>query len=122
MISAFALERKFDLFDEYWQPKIIGEINDSHVKIAKVEGEFVWHHHENEDELFYVVKGRLEIQLRDQDALVLDPGDITIIPRGVEHRPVAQDETWIMMLEPKSTVNTGSATDSDKTIAEPEWI
>jgi len=122
MVHAFSVERKFDLFSDRWKPKIVGEINESHVKIAKIEGEFVWHHHENEDELFYVVKGRLEIDLRDQDPLVLGPGDMTIIPRGTEHKPVAREETWIIMIEPKSTVNTGSAADSDLTVESPEWI
>ena len=110
------------MFREHWQPKIVGEINESYVKIARIEGEFVWHHHEHEDELFFVVKGHLEISLKEQEPLVLGPGDMTIIPRGVEHRPLAREEAWIMMIEPKSTVNTGSAADSELTVDEEEWL
>jgi mannose-6-phosphate isomerase-like protein (cupin superfamily) len=99
---------KFDLFDDYWSPKIIGELNDFYVKAVKVKGEFVWHDHEAEDELFYVVKGRLRIELRDGEVL-LEPGEFTVIPRGVEHLPMADEETHILLLEPKTTVNTGEA-------------
>ncbi len=122
MIKAFSLNSKFEKFKEQWQPKIIGEFNDSHVKIAKLQGDFIWHHHDNEDELFYVVKGQLTIEMKDQEAVVLDAGDMTIIPRGVEHKTVAKDETWIMMIEPKSTLNTGNVADSEKTVAQPDWI
>jgi mannose-6-phosphate isomerase-like protein (cupin superfamily) len=122
MVKGFGLTEKFKLFNEHWQPKIIGEVNDSHVKIVKVLGEFVWHQHEREDELFYVVKGTLEIHVRKQEPVVLTEGEMTVIPRGVEHKPVAREEAWIMTIEPKSTVNTGDWTDSDKTVANPEWI
>jgi mannose-6-phosphate isomerase-like protein (cupin superfamily) len=119
MIQVINLAQKFDLFDEQWQPKIVGELNDSYVKIARVQGEFIWHHHENEDELFYVVKGTLILKLRERD-LTLREGEFAIIPRGVEHMPVASEEVWIMMLEPKTTSNTGNVTDEHT--VEAEWI
>jgi mannose-6-phosphate isomerase-like protein (cupin superfamily) len=114
------LSQKFSLFSDYWSPKIAGEINDSHVKLVKLKGEFVWHHHEQEDELFLVVKGKLLIKLRDQD-ISLDEGEFVIIPRGVEHCPVAEDEVHVLLLEPKTTLNTGN-TRNDKTIVDPERI
>ncbi len=101
------LAEKFALFDEYWGPKIIGELNDSYVKAVKFRGEFVWHHHEDEDELFLVVKGRLVIKLRDRD-IRLGEGEFAIIPRGVEHMPVAEEEVHVILIEPKSTLNTGN--------------
>ena len=101
------LADKFAQFEDYWHPRIIGELNGQMVKIAKVKGDFVMHHHVNEDELFYVVKGTLYIETNDQ-ILQLNEGDMTIIPRGVDHRPYAPDECHIMMFEPASTVNTGS--------------
>ena len=114
------LSQKFSLFSDYWSPKIAGDINDSHVKLVKLKGEFVWHHHEQEDELFLVVKGKLLIKLRDQD-ISLDEGEFVIIPRGVEHCPVAEDEVHVLLLEPKTTLNTGD-TRNEKTVADPEWI
>jgi len=107
MIQKISLKEKFSLFDEHWSPKIIGELNDSYVKLAKVEGEFVWHHHDNEDELFLVVRGKLTIKLRDQD-ISLKEGELVIIPKGTEHKPVAEDEVQFLLLEPKTTVNTGN--------------
>jgi len=114
------LSQKFSLFSDYWSPKIAGDINDSHVKLVKLKGEFVWHHHEQEDELFLVVKGKLLIKLRDQD-ISLDEGEFVIIPGGVEHCPVAEDEVHVLLLEPKTTLNTGN-TRNDKTVADPERI
>ncbi len=111
---------KFDLFNEHWSPKIIAELNGQHVKLAKIEGPFVWHQHEDEDELFFIVKGRLKMELRDGD-VILEEGDMLVVPRGVEHRPVAEEEVWMMMFEPASTVNTGSA-GGERTVEEPEWI
>ena len=119
MLQVINLNEKFNLFSEQWQPKIVGELNDSYVKIAKVQGEFVWHQHENEDELFLVVKGTLTIQLRDQE-LTIHEGEFAIIPKGVEHMPVAEEEVWIMMLEPKTTSNTGNVT-NERTV-DAEWI
>ena len=113
------LAAKFHLFQDYWSPKIAGELNDSYLKLVKLKGEFVWHHHEVEDELFLVVKGKLQIQLRDGD-IYLDEGEFVIIPHGIEHRPVAEDEVWVMLLEPKSTVNTGTIQNERTT--EAQWI
>jgi mannose-6-phosphate isomerase-like protein (cupin superfamily) len=101
------LAEMFGRFPDFWSPKVVGEINDAHVKLVKLKGEFVWHRHEQEDELFLVIKGRLVLKLRDQD-LVLGPGEFAIIPHGVEHLPVAEGETHVLLLEPKSTLNTGN--------------
>ncbi|HEX9245720.1 MAG TPA: cupin domain-containing protein [bacterium] len=119
-MEAINLSRKFSLFRDYWSPKIVGELNDAYVKLVKVKGEFVWHHHEAEDELFLVVKGRLLIRLRDRD-LHLSAGELAIIPRGVEHRPVAEEEAHILLLEPKSTLNTGNIT-NERTVADLDRI
>jgi len=101
------LAEKFRLFDDYWSPKIVGELNDSYVKLVKLNGEFVWHHHDAEDELFLVVKGRLLLRLRDCDVWV-NEGEFAIIPRGVDHLPIAPEEAHVLLLEPKSTLNTGN--------------
>jgi len=100
------LAEKFAVFDEYWSPKLIGELNGQFVKIAKLKGEFIWHQHENEDELFMVVKGQLTIKLRDRD-VVLEAGEFFIVPHGVEHMPIAEEEAQVLMFEPKTTLNTG---------------
>ncbi len=100
------LAEKFSLFQEQWSPRIVGELNESYVKLAKLQGEFIWHQHEKEDEMFLVVKGKLCIRLRDGD-LWLGEGEFVIIPRGVEHCPAAEEEAQVMLLEPKSTLNTG---------------
>jgi len=105
-IQKINLSEKFSLFHDIYVPKIVGELNGQLVKIVKIEGSYVWHDHENEDELFLVVKGRMRIEFRDQD-VELEEGELLIVPRGVEHRPVAESECWIMLFEPKSTVNTG---------------
>ncbi len=105
---------KFELFSDYWSPKIIGDVNDFYIKAVKVKGEFVWHQHETEDELFYVIRGRLRIKLRDGE-IALDPGEFAVIPRTVEHLPVADEEVHILLLEPKTTVNTGT-TASDRKV------
>jgi mannose-6-phosphate isomerase-like protein (cupin superfamily) len=114
------LAQKFSLFQDYWSPKIAGELNDSHVKLVKLKGEFVWHHHETEDELFLVVKGSLLIKLRDRD-IFLEEGEFVVIPKGVEHLPIAEEEAHVLLLEPKSTLNTGNVRD-EKTIADLERI
>ena len=113
------ISQKFDLFNEFWSPRIVGELNDSHVKLAKLKGEFVWHQHENEDELFLVIKGKLLIKLRDRD-LWLNEGELVVIPKGVEHCPVAEEEVHVMLLEPKSTLNTGDQ-QNERTV-EAQWI
>jgi len=114
------LAAKFRLFDDYWSPKIAGELNDSYVKLVKVKGEFVWHHHATEDELFLVVKGRLLLKFRDHEAWV-EEGEFVIVPRGVEHLPVAPDETHVVLLEPKSTLNTGNVR-NERTVSELDRI
>ena len=114
------LAHKFNLFQDYWSPKIVGELDDSYVKLVKLKGEFVWHHHEAEDELFLVAKGRLLIKLRDRD-LWLEKGEFVIIPRGVEHLPIAEREAHVLLLEPKSTLNTGNVR-SEKTVTDLERI
>ncbi|NPV70101.1 MAG: cupin domain-containing protein [Firmicutes bacterium] len=101
------MAQKFGLFADYWKPRIAGELNDSYVKLAKLKGEFIWHHHDNEDELFFVVKGELVIRLKDGE-FNLQEGEFLIVPKGVEHLPVADDEVWVMLIEPKSTLNTGN--------------
>jgi quercetin dioxygenase-like cupin family protein len=113
MIEAVNLARKLTLFQEYWNPKVVGELNDNYLKVVKVKGEFVWHKHDEDDELFLVLKGRLVIQLRDQD-ITLNEGDFLVVPKGVEHRPVAEDEAHVLLIEPKTVVNTGDATDERK--------
>jgi mannose-6-phosphate isomerase-like protein (cupin superfamily) len=113
------LKEKFGRIQEYWKPKIVAELNMSHVKLVKLKGEFVWHHHDREDELFLVVKGDLQIEFPG-GALRLRTGEIAVIPRGMEHRPVAKDEVHVLLLEPKTTVNTGQVR-SDRTV-DPEWI
>jgi len=110
----------FGRFREHWSPKIVGEVNDSYVKLAKLQGEFFWHHHEQEDELFLVVSGRLLLRLRDRD-LWVGPGEFAIIPRGVEHLPIAAEETQVLLLEPKSTLNTGNVRNA-RTLTELERL
>ena len=107
MIEKVNLQQKLSLFTEQWSPKIVGELNGQHIKIVKAQGEFTWHHHDNEDELFLVIKGRLTIKLSDHDIL-LNEGDFVIIPKGVEHKPVAEVEAHILLMEPASTLNTGN--------------
>ena len=114
------LTEMFGRFHEYWKPKIVGEVNDSLVKLVKLKGEFVWHHHDREDELFLVVKGRLRLKLRDKD-LVLEPGEFAIIPHGVEHLPVAEEETHVLLFEPNSTLNTGNV-HNERTVPELERL
>ena len=112
---AVNLADMFSRFQEHWSPKIVGAVNDSLVKLVKLKGEFVWHHHEKEDELFLVVKGTLRLKLRNKD-LVLGPGEFAIIPHGVEHLPVAEEETHVLLFEPNSTLNTGNVR-NDRTVA-----
>ncbi|MGD1933219.1 MAG: cupin domain-containing protein [Candidatus Phaeomarinobacter sp.] len=115
------LAQKHTLFDEAWSPKIVGDLNGSQVKLAKFHGAFTWHAHENEDELFLMTKGTLRMKLRDGDQIVGE-GEFIIVPRGVEHCPVAEsDEVHVMMVEPASTVNTGNADDS-RTVTDLERI
>jgi mannose-6-phosphate isomerase-like protein (cupin superfamily) len=102
------LSEKFSLFNDHWSPKIIGELNGQQVKLVKLKGEFIWHHHEREDELFLVIAGNLTIRFRDGD-VVMGPGEMVIVPAGVEHQPVADEEAHVLLFEPASTINTGEA-------------
>ena len=101
------LTEKFSLFTDYYNPRIIGELNNQHVKAVKLKGEFVWHKHDHEDELFLVVKGMLTMQLRDK-IIEINEGEFLIVPRGVEHKPVAEEEVHILLFEPATTLNTGN--------------
>jgi mannose-6-phosphate isomerase-like protein (cupin superfamily) len=114
------LRDKFARFSDYCNPRIIGEVNDCQVKAVKLKGAFVWHHHEQEDELFLVVKGTLRMKFRDREAIV-NEGEFVIVPRGVEHCPVADEEVHIVLIEPKSTLNTGNIT-NERTVAHLERI
>jgi mannose-6-phosphate isomerase-like protein (cupin superfamily) len=114
------LQEKFGKFTEHWKPKIIGELNDSYVKAVKFKGDFVWHHHDNEDELFLVVKGTMRMKFREREELVRE-GEFIVVPRGVEHCPVADQEAHVVLLEPKSTLNTGNIT-NERTVAQLERI
>ncbi len=113
------IAEKFTLFSDHWHPRIVGELNDMHIKFAKLKGEFVWHHHEHEDELFLVVKGSLLMKLRDRDVRI-EEGEFFIVPKGVEHLPVAEEEVHLILIEPKTTLNTGNVT-NERTV-EAEWI
>ena len=101
------LSEKFNLINEHWSPRLLGELNNQAVKIAKLKGEFIWHHHENEDEMFFVIEGSMTIKLKDKD-VILNKNEFFIIPKGVEHKPVAQNEVLVMMFEPMTTINTGN--------------
>ena len=101
-----SITEKFALIADYYCPKVVGEINDSYVKLAKLKGEFPWHTHADEDEMFYIVNGELLLRFRDKDVM-LRPGEFIIVPKGIEHMPIANDEVHVMFIEPKSTVNTG---------------
>lgn len=119
-IKKVNLKEKFNLFSDHWSPKIVGELNGQQVKLAKLKGEFVWHCHEHEDELFYVISGCLQIEFKTYTATI-NANEFIIVPKGIQHRPVAKEEVLIMLFEPISTINTGDQI-SDKTIAHPEWI
>jgi mannose-6-phosphate isomerase-like protein (cupin superfamily) len=114
------IRQKLSQFHDHWSPKIVGELNGQQVKLVKFLGEFVWHHHENEDELFLVVKGRFRMDFRDRQVW-LEEGELLIVPRGVEHRPVAPEEVHVLLFEPASTLNTGNVT-VDLTVHEPDRI
>jgi mannose-6-phosphate isomerase-like protein (cupin superfamily) len=114
------LAEKFSRFNEYYRPKIVGEVNDFLVKLVKLKGEFIWHHHENEDELFLVVKGKLLIHLRDR-TVELNEGEFFIVPKSVDHKPVADEECHVVLLEPKTTLNTGNVY-NERTVPELQRI
>jgi len=105
-VEVVNIKQKFELFKDQWSPKIIGQLNGQDVKIAKLEGEFVWHDHKNEDELFYIVKGKLKIEFRDK-MVTLKEGEMLVIPKGVEHKPSAEEEVWVLLFEPSNIKHTG---------------
>src|SRR5487761_248025 len=118
-INKVSLKEKFGCFNDYWKPKIIGGIKEATIKLWKIKGEFTWHHHDNEDELFLVVEGRLLMQLRDGN-ITVNEGEFIIIPKGTEHCPASLgDEVHLLLMEPKTTLNTGNIV-NDRTVAEPE--
>jgi mannose-6-phosphate isomerase-like protein (cupin superfamily) len=119
-VETVNLKEKFSRFSDYCNPRIIGEVNDCHVKAVKLKGEFIWHHHQQEDELFLVVKGTLRMKFRGREAIV-NEGEFVVVPRGVEHCPVADEEVHIVLIEPKSTSNTGNIT-NERTVAQLERI
>lgn len=116
-IVPISLDEKLAAIDDHWNPRIVAELNGQHVKLAKVRGEFVWHSHAGADELFLVLHGRLRLDLRDGN-VVLGPGEIAVVPRGVEHRPVAEEETHLLLFEPAGTVNTGELR-NERTVERP---
>lgn len=114
------LLEKFALFNDHWSPRIVAELNGQHVKLVKFQGPFVWHQHAEEDELFLVVRGAFRMEFRDR-TVELSAGELLVVPRGVEHRPVAEVEVWVLLFEPAATVNTGN-NPGEKTVAQPGWI
>jgi mannose-6-phosphate isomerase-like protein (cupin superfamily) len=114
------LAEKLALFHDYWHPRVVGDLNGQQVKLVKFQGEFVWHQHDQEDELFYVVKGQFDLEFRDR-TVTLHPGEFIIVPRGVEHRPVAHQEVEVMLFEPASVLNTGNV-QNELTVAQLESI
>jgi mannose-6-phosphate isomerase-like protein (cupin superfamily) len=114
------IEEKLALFNEQWKPKIVGELNGQYVKLVKFQGPFVWHHHDNEDEMFFVVKGRFRMEYRDHDEWI-EEGEFVIVPRSVEHKPVAEEEAHVLLFEPASTLNTGNV-ENERTVPELERI
>jgi mannose-6-phosphate isomerase-like protein (cupin superfamily) len=114
------LSEKLALINEHWSPRIVGQLNGQHVKLVKFQGEFLWHHHEDEDELFLVVKGRFRMEFRDRQVW-LEEGDLIVVPRKTEHRPVAEEEAHVLLFEPASTLNTGNIR-GERTIEQPAWV
>ena len=119
-IEGINLEEKFSQFDELWSPRIIAQMNDYHFKLTKIQGEFIWHSHPETDEVFVVLKGSMRIEFRDSTT-VLNEGELCVVPRGVEHKPVAEHECHIMLVEPAGTINTGDA-GGERTITEGTWL
>tara|TARA_Y100000994_G_C15465411_1_gene348670 strand:+ start:230 stop:592 length:363 start_codon:yes stop_codon:yes gene_type:complete len=113
MVKKINIDQKLSLFNDHWNPRIIGELNKQHVKLAKIKGEFIWHKHDHEDEMFLVLKGTLKIEFRDRTETIHE-NEIIIVPKGVEHRPIAEEEVSIMLFEPATTINTGDL-DNERT-------
>jgi len=114
------LKEKFSLFNETWTPKLVGELNGQHIKLAKIKGEFIWHKHDDADEMFLIIKGSITIKMRDKDVL-LNEGEFFIVPRGVEHKPIAEEEAHILLFEPADTINTGEV-EHEYTVHKPQRI
>ncbi|MGA7917320.1 MAG: cupin domain-containing protein [Candidatus Acidiferrales bacterium] len=119
-MEAINLNEKLSKINDHWNPRIIGELNDTYVKVVKIHGEFHWHHHDEEDELFFIVKGRLRMKLRDREVIV-HPGEFIIVPKGVEHLPIADEEVHMVLIEPKTTLNTGNVR-NERTVVELERL
>jgi mannose-6-phosphate isomerase-like protein (cupin superfamily) len=119
-MNGIDLREKFAALSEHWSPRIVAELNGQHVKLVKFRGEFVWHHHENEDELFFVHRGRFRMEFRDR-VVEVGEGEMIVVPRGVEHRPVADEEVEVVLFEPAGTLNTGNVI-NERTIAEPARV
>ena len=115
------IQETFAQFDDYWSPKIVETLKDVHIKFAKFKGEFVWHMHENEEELFLVIKGSLIIELRNE-TISLKEGEFVVIPKGVEHKPIAEEEVQVILIEPKGTINTGNKLIDEKTQIQEEYL
>ncbi|MFE5472182.1 cupin domain-containing protein [Bacillus safensis] len=120
MISKTNVQEKFLQINDYWNPRISGELNDSYIKMVKIKGEFIWHHHDDEDEMFFVCKGKLVIRFRDSE-VALNEGEFIVIPKGIEHQPVAEEEVHLLLIEPKTTLNTGNVI-NERTVSIPERI
>ncbi|WP_080967809.1 cupin domain-containing protein [Bacillus safensis] len=120
MISKTNVQEKFLQINDYWNPRISGELNDSYIKMVKIKGEFIWHHHDDEDEMFFVCKGKLIIRFRDSE-VTLNEGEFIVIPKGIEHQPVAEEEVHLLLIEPKTTLNTGNVI-NERTVSIPERI
>jgi mannose-6-phosphate isomerase-like protein (cupin superfamily) len=121
MTHAINLTEKFTRFSDYWSPKIIGELNENHIKLVKFQGRFVWHKHEDEDEMFLVIKGTMKILFGDH-TVTLQAGEMIIVPKGVEHCPEAEEEVHVLLVEPKTVLNTGDAEDQSKAAHRLEWV
>ncbi|KUR60152.1 mannose-6-phosphate isomerase [Bacillus sp. AM 13(2015)] len=119
-MSKTNVQEKFLKINDYWNPRISGELNDSYIKMVKVKGEFIWHHHDEEDEMFFVCKGKLVIRFRDKE-IVLNEGEFIVIPKGIEHQPIAEEEVHLLLIEPKTTLNTGNVV-NERTVSIPERI
>lgn len=120
-IKKVSISEKMSLFSDYWNPRIVGELNGQHIKLVKAQGEFEWHKHDIEDEMFLVIDGEFDMELRDK-TITIKKGEFIIIPRGVEHRPVVKNEVQVMLFEPASTINTGENVKSELTQKKSEWI
>jgi len=120
-IQKISITEKLSKINDHWNPRIVGELNGQHIKLVKAKGEFDWHKHDNEDEMFMVIKGEFEMELRDK-TLLIHEDEFIIIPKGVEHRPVVKEEVHIMLFEPASTINTGDNLDSNLTQKKKEWV